>query len=52
MLEDLKNKYSLAVERNSTLENDMRQKESDIESTRVSLEKAYENLVASLGNLV
>jgi len=30
----------------------MRQKENDIECTRINLEKAYENLVASLGNLI
>ena len=51
-VKDLREKYTLSIEKNATMEEDMKRKEDQLEGTRVNLERAFENLVLSLKGVV
>ena len=48
----MRQKYSQLLDKNSQMEDDMKRKEEELEGTRISLERAYDNLVEALGKIV
>ena len=42
----------MTLDKQTMMEDDMRRKEEEMEATRVHLERTFDNLVSSLGNLV
>jgi hypothetical protein len=49
---ELREKCNGLMERNGNLENDARRNETELEATRVNLERAYECLVGALNGVL